>query len=538
MNSKLPIFLLLCLGFLVSCNRKQNNASTTGDVEMLSQRDNGTPGFIPVRTASQKSLFPPSKYEASVDMLEFQKGKEPHKDRNVKIIYPDKGCSSWQECGLNDPNISYFLLTPGDYTDWGSLQLTASGTANKRRIIRYYNPKAANPYNPGHPVSFAGQKGMEVQLENFRLDGGDYWVLHGLTFRGKGFSKKGYTGGLPNTIKHGADHNIINYCLVEKVLGAIAVRLFSSSFNHIQNCVVRDKIRGPGVDMGGIGVSAGYQQESRGNCIVNNEIYNMTDGSGTVRNVNRKGILEKSQIGECPGTVIENNDIYITPDLYVQKGDEMWACAEDGLDIKQGTTSDDPKDRFRIINNRMWGFRPTDRSCGGSGSTGAGIVIHRDARNLLIEGNIIFDVAQGVTVFGVNKKYPDERVENVAIINNLFYDIVSACDAPTCGQAMRLAVGVDAYYNTVANARQLLFVKENRTENRFQCNTFINIEEAYAWERNGRSWSNLNAWYNYPDAKRIYAHQGNSNIIEDKAELEDLEFYVKRWTGPEKIVLP
>lgn len=530
-------YLLLALLLVIGgCKAKKTGVQTSSSAPVV--RDQYTTGFLP-RTAGN-SPFPQSQYEADLsEVLDFPDNKPPHKQPRTRIVEPGK-FQSWQEVGLNDANFDVFLITPGDYTSLGRLDITLSGTASKRRVVRYYNPKAADPYNPPHPVRMAGKPDQEVVLEAIRLESASYWVFHGLTFRGKGVDKKGFVGGMITQIAHGADHNVINYCLFEKFLAIAAIRIYNASYNTIQNSVVRDKGGVVGVDMGGIGISATEGKESRGNRIVNNEIYNVTDAVGLIYNVARDGDEERSQTGSVPATILENNDFYITEDLYRQKGNEEWACAENAIDLKSGTKSTLPADRIRIVNNRMWGFRPTDQSCGGSGSPGTGIVFHRNASNILIQDNIFLNMAQGISVFGVNPKYPEEKVENVAIINNLFYDIKQTTEIDVTGDVFRFSTGVDAYYNTICRAPRLMFVKEKTTTNRFQCNTIIDVKEATPWKKNRQSYANLNAWYGYPDRDSIYSFQGRQNTFgasAAEAGLEDYSFYVRRWTGPERVTL-
>lgn len=549
----MPRFLVFIIWTtFLACTPKngvENGATSnlTPSSQALEDRGQKTPGFVPEYTWERvpghpEAFFPKSRYERPMDMLAIDPKNPPHERSDVRIIYPDRGCSSWEECGLNDPSIRYFLITPGDYVDWGTLEFTASGTEKERRILRYYNPTTKDPYHPEHPVKLAEKPELEVVVENLRLIGTSYWVFHGLTFRGRASNKKGFTGGLVNQIGFDANHNIINFCLFEKFLGAGAMRIFQSHYNTVQNSVVRDKGADIGVDIGGIGISAFWQQEARGNRIVNNEIYNVTDAIGLIYNVNKNGENERAQMGAVPGTIIENNDFYIEKSMYSYKDGEEWSCAEDGLDFKTGTKSTKAEDRVLILNNRIWGHRPTDQSCGGSGSSGSGIVIHRDASNMLIRGNIIFDVAQGVSIYGKNKKYPEEAVENIALVNNLLYDMRDVVDGNfNSGLAMKLTSSVDVYYNTVVNARQLLYVHERNSTHRFQCNTFVNIEEAQRYENNRQSWSSMNAWINYPDPERIYAHQGKNNTVLatlPKNNFTDFTFYRRRWTGPEKVVLP
>ncbi|MCB0640201.1 MAG: hypothetical protein KDC44_01115 [Phaeodactylibacter sp.] len=126
-------------------------------------------------------------------------------------------------------------------------------------------------------------------------------------------------------------------------------------------------------------------------------------------------------------------------------------------------------------------------------------------------------------------------------MNNLFYDMKDVIPGNfNSGLAFRISADVDVYYNTVVGARQLVFIQEKKARNRFQCNTFIDIEEAFPYEKNNQSWAGMNAWYNYPDKEKIYSHRAKNNTFGttiDAAELDDFTFYVRRWTGPEKVVL-
>ncbi len=499
-------------------------------------------GFWPeaerVPLGESGAWFPRSVYASALPMLDFPEGKPPHEMSDVRIITPESA-SSWQEAGINDGRWTYFLITPGDYRDWGPLVLKRSGSARARRILRYYNPQSRSPYHPPHPVHLSKDNKKEVLLESFEMAGADYWVLHGLTFRGKASRKRGLQGGLTSKVKPGSDYNIIDYCLFEQFLGLAAIRILQGNHNLIQRCVFRDKVEGVGVDMGGIVISARAGEEARGNLIVENEFYNLSDAVGLLYNVPRQGNrASNAQTGSVPATVIENNDIYIQPRLYVQKSDGEWACAEDGLDIKVGTKSTKPEDRVRILNNRIWGFRPTDQSCGGSGSTGVGILLHRQASNILIKGNIIFNTAQGIVVFGDNPKKPGEKVENISIENNLLYDIRHSVQRAQIGLALKLIAPCKVEYNTVCKAEELLFVHRRQSLHEIRYNVFKDIRKPVE-ELQAPSGliCEANMWINTPEEALLHRGQKADRLgSSGKFKWRDYTIYCRRWTGPEQVV--
>ena len=100
------------------------------------------------------------------------------------------------------------------------------------------------------------------------------------------------------------------------------------------------------------------------------------------------------------GIIVEGNHIYTT----------LGGCSENALDIKIGG----PQQSI-IRRNRMYGFRPNNGSCGGTGGgVGDAVVIHEQATNLLIKGNEIYDSTAGVRIAAGS----DYR-----IINNVIHDI-------------------------------------------------------------------------------------------------------------------
>lgn len=553
------IFLVLGFVLFCSCGNGQSSKPST-----LPRGGDTTPGFklpeayegMPDDPVLQKSTnrivnsnstpkekilqdkrFPTSRYLNLLPELDIEPAKMPHTSPRTRVITPND-FDSWEAAGVNDAGIDQLLMTPGDYTDWGPVIPKRSGSKSKSLIIRYYDPESNHPYSPEHPVRLK-KLNKEVIVEGFKFDGISYWILHGLTFRGKMKIKRDLVGGISSSLFR-SDNIVVDYCLFEDGLGR-ALRLYNASYNYIQNCVFRhtdSSFNGDGV---AIGISATREKVSRSNKIINNEIINFSDGVGITRQYAKEGSGAEDQTGEGPGNVFENNDIYVTPEIYRYNESDTLACAENAFDFKTGTKSTLPEDRILIISNRLWGFRPADRSCGPSGSAGEAIIMQRMASNVLIKDNIIFDCNQGAFVKGTARKFPEEKVENIALVNNLFYKVGSYAKIGHHGTVFVLGRGIDAYYNTVIDATKLLWITGNRAENRFQCNTFIGMDSTTAYPTNRKSWSSMNAWYDYPDANQIYSHNGKENVFGKKAseaKLDDFVFYVKRWTGPERVLIP
>ncbi len=522
--------------------RIPDNFINLGDVAVAKLVNAKTIGGITPKDQALADLrFPQSRYLYPLTELNINAAKPPHMSSKSRVVNP-RDFDSWKAAGIDDPAVSQILMTPGDYTAWGVLSPSRSGMERSPVILRYYDPNSVLPYHPDHPVRLK-EKNKEVIIEGLRFDNIQYWIVHGLSFRGKTLDKRGAMGGVMNKIFN-SKNIVIDYCLIEDVIRG-AFRIVNTSYSHIQNCVFRQNNPQLNGDGGAVGIQASRNNESRNVCVVNNEVINFNDGFGLPREGARNRETkdpETDMVGDCPGTVFENNDIYITELLYTKSGGITFACAENAFDLKNGTKSHIPADKIRIIGNRMWGFRQSDPSCGPSGSAGPAITLHRHASNVLIKDNIIFDAPIALSVLGQDRKFPEERMENLAFVNNLCFDINKMSDYPYSGAALLLATGIDAFNNTILNSHYAVYISNRKAVNYFQCNTFINTEIAESFsDISQNSRSDQNAWYQYPDSKRIYSPNGTRNTIGSSAkdaDLDDFIFYIKRWTGPEKKMVP
>lgn len=520
------IFVLIAV-FFCTCK-------TTSQVEEKTEKV----GFSAPKVALKKAnKFADSKYLRDMSVLDFPTNQPPHKRKDVLVVTPDMAYDSWRGLLFKNKNIRYFLITPGDYRKWGDLRPQFSGTAKQPYIFRYYDPKAAQPYDTAHPAKRKIQ-GKEAVLERFQFNGVSHWVMRGLTFRGQATEKDGKYGGMYSCLLGGSNHNIIDYCLVEQVVWGNAIRINNGSHNSVQRCVIRDKIEGFTGDNVGVTIDATVGEKARDNRVVDCEIYNVTDAVQLVYQV-RMG-RNAPITGEVPGTIIDNNDMYITKKLYTHKDGQELACAENGIDVKVGTASFVDKDKIRLINNRIWGYRTTDPTCSGS-SNGSAIEIHRNASNILVENNIIFDVPRGVGVAGKSTQFPEEDVSHITVRNNILYNINSTAD--NSGFAFVAYSDAQFIENTVKKAKYYLTVPYD-VASVFNNNLVIDIEQKIPNDKRVKCSFEQNNWVKgktllKKDKALLQDNKKNrASKITQQADFEDFIFYVKRWTKPERITIP
>ncbi len=519
-TSKIGWFFVLIVMFLFACK-------TTSQVKKTENIGFSVPKTV---TLEKTTRFIDSKYQRDLPILDVSANRQPHTRKDVLVVMPNLPYKSWRDLLSKNRNIRHFLITPGDYRKWGNLRPNYSGTAAQPYIFRYYDPKATQPYDAPHPVKRKVQK-KEAVLERFHFSEISHWVLHGLTFRGQATEKEGKRGGLYNAFFQESNHNTLDFCSIEQVIVGNGVRIFNSSHNTIQRCVIRDKIEGFTGDNIGVTVYASKGRKSRNNRIVDNEIYDVTDGVQLVYQVD---VGKNSPItGEVPGTIIDNNDLYITRKLYRQKNGEELACAEDGIDIKVGTNSTRPEDKVLVTNNRIWGFRTTDKTCSG-GSHGSGIMIHRNAKNILIENNIIFDVARGISIA---HGYKNERVSDITVRNNIFYDIQETAD--NAGNAVVLYADVLVESNTIKNTKSHLRVPATQHAV-FKKNLVVESQQKPLKVKQLKCEMEGNHWV----VKKVTSEASNigkansvSTVSREK-RLKNYIFYTKRWTVPSQKVIP
>lgn len=345
----------------------------------------------------------------------------------------------------------------------------------------------------------------------FALKDVDHWTLQGLTQQ----------GGSDNTeIRQGSDHNIFDRMLFEggTNIGQWEVR-HGAHHNTLQNSVLRSSVPEPERDNGCVwlnGINDGRPAQVLHTRIVGNEIY---DCAADAIALSRPGDFLIPV--DFSGTIIDDNDLYVTT---ARLRGTAKACAENAVDVKAGGSSESP---VVIRHNRMWGFRETDESCGGTGSRGDAVNIHSGAQHVAVTGNVIWDVDRGVNLS--DDGLADGHIADtgfVYLVDNIIWSVSNEVN-PRQGSGLRLdsrivtvqgntVTGADAW-GDLGGDHQLI-----------TCNAFIDSGEAHGSPGDNVTFVS-NAWLNTPPV---------AEPPEIVAVPTTITVTVRRWTGPATVDVP
>ena len=438
---------------------------------------------------------------------------------NPEVRFIEKN-EDWAD--INEPSYRVFCVLPGDYTDLGTIYITADGEDGNERWIRLYDPQAPNDEST-HPVDVDDTRRAIVERFNFGHEGdpATNWFVDRITKRG---------GSL--VVWKGSERIVLNRLLMEHGHQALFAVLNAKDAT-LQNSVLRQTEIVPNADRHCIIIG----QNSHGTQIINNEIYDCA-GDGIQFGPNSGG-----------GAVILNNDIYLTPVMYSDCQGNLdpngsCACAENAIDLKGPGEAVRPfplpeKDWVQIKHNIIWGFRPTDSSCGGTGSPGQSVSIGSGADNyvsyVLIRDNIIMDGPSGIEI-GL------ATVDHISIISNIIYGMTKNLPDSYYGAITNLGGdAIEIYLNTIINATYWLRIGPNADQNDVLCNIAIdgNARPFSSEMYDDVSVVDYNFFYNTVEytTEGLQNHDLVFNLVTD-AKHSDYCFYRSQWTGPLQVCIP
>jgi hypothetical protein len=442
--------------------------------------------------------IPPSDYEVPLVVPSCDPS-----DPTVRLI---STVADWQD--VNNQAYRVFCVAPGDYRAAGQIDLEIDGTPSAPRWIRYTEPT--------HPIARSAQ----AVVSGLAFDA-DYWIVQGLTQRG---------GSIYTEFRSGSEYNVLDRMLAEGGQTTSQVRIRPGAHNNtVQNSVLRNTQREGDHDRGCVllwGSNNGNPVVTNGTRIVNNEIYNCTDGIGLHRDSATPSV-------DYGGTIIHNNDIYITNVLYSDGAGNLnsageYACAENAIDIKAGGVAGNP---VVVSGNRVWGFRQTDVNCGGTGSWGQAILSTEGARYTLFYDNWIWDSGRGISLSD------DSRFHSV--IDNVIYNIHSSADTASGFAEQDYALMISSpdteVYRNVVVASAYAWGRVAGDNNDYRCNVIIDGGRVRS------PGSGITADYNFYYNAEQLALPGTHDVVStlaSEANHADLFVEARRWTGPVTVRIP
>lgn len=373
----------------------------------------------------------------------------------------------------------------GDYTGTGTWTLATSGTADKRKVLRYYSNDDTNtdPWKQA-PADRARLYRIDVNAK--------YWLIHRLAFDDNNREINRLL------VKDGSDNAIISRVLIENFDprasdGAIFTHM--SADVTIQNSVVRNC--GTAVNQSPIAIQLGYGPNTH---VVNNEVYDCTITIYT----HATGIPAGDNKSSAPGTVVENNDAYLTTAFYTDcKGnwypnpDAPCSAQENGVVTKAAGTQAKP---YQFIHNRMWGFRACDTNvaCDGGGTAGTAMYVGAtddgSADWVLVKNNVFLNSEIGIGQVNLGP------VRNNSYVGNLLYHIYPYTDGKNGAIDFCCSAGsydkIELSFNTVidgtVNYGWLAF--KDATNSDVKCNAIIASTAATSYYGSGTE-IDSNAYY-------------------------------------------
>lgn len=430
---------------------------------------------------------------------------------------------------VNDPSKRVFCVEPGNYRPYGLIQLRRSGTEDQRRYLRFHaNDGARNAVERSQRAIF---EWIHVQAS--------WWVIQGLTIQ----PKDSGTTWLLAVIN--GDHNVLDGNLVDaidhrpaSVQHGIVIDGYGgdpATYNTVQRNLVRNGNQGRlDIDYLGIHVRPGFEPgtDNDYNRIVDNEVSDWGDAITVAGHDPNCG-----EPGRQHGTIIDGNDVYVTPAKYVDCATAApdpngeCACAENGIGVKSDG-GPAPENWTLVTNNRAWGFRPTPSvPCGGSGSNGQAIEAGSQCPgHVLVADNVVSDSNIGITSAG----------DRWIIAGNLLHDI-RATSAWRYGSAAivmtSMADDVDVLFNTIVDVDTAYDDPSANTSTR--CNVVI---DNLGWMGIGQPRGpNHSTERNFLYESSTVNWDGATNEVFADARDSNSETYCywrKRWSGPEQVCVP
>lgn len=402
-------------------------------------------------------------------------------DADQYVIRDDAGLGN-----LNTTDWTEYFLCPGDYISAGSTSLTRSCSSGTPCWLIYYSES-----DPGtHPGTWDWNSSDRTHLTEIAPSGASWWRFVRIQW---GLFNPNFTAGGTVEKQGGSGTTLIPRCsrpnngstdiVYHEVVcegGQTHMMGPSSTGSNdritIQRSVVRNSELNDNADTICINIMAGDDT-----VVVSNEVYNCTDQ-----------IMIETQT--VTGTIIENNDVYITERIMVdcssstssptQDSDGECACFENMLDTKDfgsGSALADPETLIKgnRIHNQRDGHNPCGASGGGNGNVAIKSLAGEPAHKLKYWLNLEWG-ADYPSSFdeGAGRKWAD--VGNTSSNHSFIRNIWELPAGEPSGHIFPAIQSAEFFLNTIVNADW--FIRFNSTLRSgfdgsidIMCNTMIGV---------------------------------------------------------------
>jgi hypothetical protein len=357
-------------------------------------------------------------------------------------------------------NAQVCCLKAGVYTVPSVLRPSASGTPDRPLVLRA-DPAAPRPatkpstntpcmLNAGRVTLALASVGSVVNFGGADGSARNWWVFEGIDV-----DLASRTGGSGIVFPHTSTGLLIKNSVVRDGKHNNAIYVAGDDAQILGNCVFNN-FKDDNSDAHAIAVTGVFGEGSANRVkVAGNWLYDVggdsvqcNDGSNVDYGLCTAGTsgCTNNPAGPPKDVWLLDNHMFSTPAeaLRMEEAVDVKSCADLTIGSEASPRSNLPDGV--VAQNKFSGFRGKNSSPGG-----AAIVVHYNAKRVLIERTRIWDSGEGIVIGRTAEPFSAIAVDDTVIRNNLFFDL---CGDISCrGRAIRInkARRMDIYDNTIDN---------------------------------------------------------------------------------------
>ncbi|MCP3062429.1 right-handed parallel beta-helix repeat-containing protein [Myxococcus sp. K38C18041901] len=205
---------------------------------------------------------------------------------------------------------------------------------------------------------------------------------------------------------------------------------FAALFENEATCSqLRDSVLHGGRAGGGVVVSDASRLLISGNKVHDFSRWGQDSHAVVVKGTSREVFIVGNDLHDVSGDAVQCQPNGGRPSKLVIEGNQMHDCGENGIDVKAC-------DDLAIQGNLLFRFPNLERyPWQATTSAAEAVLVHEDATNIRIIGNIIFQAGRGISIGGLS---PVDNPTDVLLMANIVTDIFNFANRAN-GQGIRVA---------------------------------------------------------------------------------------------------